>query len=555
MDPHPTPGHETGTADTASSSDIKIDNRAANRGAQGIFHGPVTIASLIPRTLIALAAVTLAIVALNAGASLIIGSSPLEHQLRARGLLPERFGAEQPGETLILVVPFFRSPGVVDSDAQHEIARAIREQAAQLHLSRVRVEELRQDGFRPEDQQTARTLGERYRASMIIWGADTSVRVEVSFLHMREPTFAASQVTINETEKALVASGPAYVHLITDALPRQFTFLALFALGQSAFSREEYSAATSIIERALAQLAGIEHPPQGSAEAYFRLGWLYQVPGGDPKRAQAQYDQSLALDPHNPQAYTNRGAAHYSQNNLGGAISDLNRAIEIDPQYARAYTNRGLIRQAQGNLAEATQDLNRAIELDPQAEVAYVNRSIIRYAQGNTAGAIQDLDQAIKLDPEDAQAYSNRGAARTAQGDRQEALQDLNRAIDLNPKLVEAYINRGNTRILEGDRAGALQDFDKAIALDPDSAKAYGSRGAAHYAQGDLAGARRDLDQAIRLDPKLAAAYLLRAIIRQSQGDTSGAIADYLQVRALSKPDDRMYSVATLALTALGQTP
>lgn len=555
MDPHPTPDHETDASDSASSSNITIDNRAANRGLQGIFHGPVTIANFIPRTLIALSAITLVIVALNAGASLIVGSSPLERQLRAWGLVPERFSAEQPDETLILVVPFFRPEGVVDSDAQHEIARAIRQQATQLQLARVRVEELRQDGFRPEDQQTARRLGERYRASMIIWGADTGVRVEVSFLHLREPAFAASQVTINETQKVQLDPGPAYVRLITDALPRQFTFLALFALGQSAFSREEYTSATSIIERALAQLSGIEQPPQGSADAYFRLGWLYQVPGNDPKRAQAQYDQSLALDPGNPRTYTNRGAAHFSQNNLGDAISDLNQAIELDRTYARAYTNRGFVRQVQGDVIRAIQDLDQAIELDPEAEVAYVNRSMIRYAQGNTAGAIQDLDQAIKLDPKDAQAYSNRGAARTAQGNRQEALHDLNRAIDLNPNLVEAYINRGNTRVLEGDRVGALQDCDKAITLAPDNAKAHGCRGVVHYVQGDLAGAKRDLDQAIGLNPKLAAAYLLRAIIHQSQGDTSGAIADYLQARALSKPNEQIYGAATLALTALGATP
>ena len=62
----------------------------------------------------------------------------------------------------------------------------------------------------------ARKLGERYGASMVIWGSDTGVRVTVNLLNLKEPDYSAAAVKINETERTQLANPSAYARFITE---------------------------------------------------------------------------------------------------------------------------------------------------------------------------------------------------------------------------------------------------------------------------------------------------------------------------------------------------
>ena len=64
-------------------------------------------------------------------------------------------------------------------------------------------------------------------------------------------------------------------------------------------------------------------------------------------------------------AYQGRGTARMRQNDLAGAIVDLNRALELNPELEFARMNRGLALLLQGKDAEAEKDFAQCLQLRP----------------------------------------------------------------------------------------------------------------------------------------------------------------------------------------------
>ncbi len=54
------------------------------------------------------------------------------------------------------------------------------------------------------------------------------------------------------------------------------------------------------------------------------------------------YNQAIALNPQDADAYNNRGYTYYLLKKYEEAMEDFNQAIALAPQYAKAYNNRGL---------------------------------------------------------------------------------------------------------------------------------------------------------------------------------------------------------------------
>lgn len=491
------------------------------------------------------------------------------------------FPAAANDEILILIATFHHTEGVPDTDIHNEIRRAIQETVAALGLSNIRVEVEPTTHLTADDRTRAEKLGNRYKASMIIWGADTGIRTTVNFLNLKEPDFVNADVRISETERVQLVRPSAYASFIITDLSKQLTFLSLFAVGRVYYLKGEFADATKTLETAIDSL-----PPGSQPEwlisAYTGLGWIYQVAladyeksfdnynnviildpndfaaynnrgtarillGNDLDGAITDYDQAIKLNPDFAVAYTNRGSTRAQQGDLEGAIADLNNAIALDPENVMAHYNRGVARLRQGDLEKAIADLNKVIALNPDSYWAYSNRGIARRGQGDFVGAVSDFDQAITLNTNYADAYSNRGGTRAEQGDLKGAIADLNKAIALSPNNTEIYYNRAIVRGLLEDPEGAIADLEQAIILNPDKANVYFSnspafaisyynRGNHRFARGDLKGAIADYDQAIRINPNYVEAYNNRGNARAKQGDLKGAITDLNKVIAL-RPD------------------
>ena len=121
--------------------------------------------------------------------------------------------------------------------------------------------------------------------------------------------------------------------------------------------------------------------------------------GGDWGGAIVFYDQSIALDAANPQAFLLRGNAYKELGILDQAISNYDEAIALDPFFATAFNNRGLAHAAAGNYDLALPDFAAAIEISPTFALAFRNRAEIQEAAGNLAAAALDLQVYLTLIP------------------------------------------------------------------------------------------------------------------------------------------------------------
>ena len=88
---------------------------------------------------------------------------------------------------------------------------------------------------------------------------------------------------------------------------------------------------------------------------------------GQVDEAIADFDRAMALDPEQPEAYLNKGAALIRRNNPSDALGLFTVALERNTSRpAIAHYGRGVANEALGNIRQAYFDYRRASELAPE---------------------------------------------------------------------------------------------------------------------------------------------------------------------------------------------
>ena len=182
---------------------------------------------------------------------------------------------------------------------------------------------------------------------------------------------------------------------------------------------------------------------RGRAGAYEGLGQAYHRLGQDAAAIEA-YNQAIAIDPTDPNAFAGRGDV------LAGATavrSGDRRLHRGDP--ARCDALAGL-RQPGDRAATAWAATrrrwptwtgpSRSTRSSPRRTATGAPRMRVG---GRTSLALADYDALIKLMPENAGAYKDRGGVLVRLGRFDGAIKDLDEAIRLDPKRATAYQNRG----------------------------------------------------------------------------------------------------------------
>lgn len=440
---------------------------------------------------------------------------------------PLSFPPEREDETLIVIATFYRTEGVTDVNIHGEIQRGIEEKLTELNVDNVRVE-VEPTAVNVTDRERAEALGNQYNASIIIWGADTGVRLVVSFLNLKEPNFDAAQATVSETERTQLARPDAYAQFVVQDLPNQVSFLALFALGQSFFIQGQYEQSITLIQEAIELLTrkdeiSDEFELDG---AYFRLGWLYQ---NTDRTASAinNYSHSISLNPQFAATFNNRGLAYAELGEYEKAIADYDRAIALNPELAPAFYNLGNAYYDLGKHEQAIANYDRAIKLNPNFAIAYNNMGRSFRALGEYELAIANYDRAIELNLQDSKVFSNRGNAYADIGEYEKAMADFHHAITLNPQDAIAFSNRGTVYAELNDYERAVADYDEAIKLYPKLAAVFINRASVYVNLDEYQKALTDYDAAIDISPQNYEAYLGRGFVYTALEQHREAIADF----------------------------
>jgi tetratricopeptide (TPR) repeat protein len=200
------------------------------------------------------------------------------------------------------------------------------------------------------------------------------------------------------------------------------------------------------------QQLGIAHLNAGryaAAAASFRritelqpdLAWGHEMLGtvhhmeGDLPAAIAAYRRALELGP-DPVAWSNLGAALYSEGRLGEAVKAFEEAIALEPRAPANHRNLGDALARQGRVdearrawSEAARLAREALAVDPRSAKTLVQLAVYEAKLGEPARARDHARQALDLAPGDADVHYGAAVVHALGGDPDAAVAALARAL------------------------------------------------------------------------------------------------------------------------------
>ena len=129
-------------------------------------------------------------------------------------------------------------------------------------------------------------------------------------------------------------------------------------------------------------------------------------------------------------AYYNRGNAHAELGDLRRAIADFDRALGLDPHHSPTYYNRSNSYANLGDYERAIADYADAIRLEPNHCCAHNNLAWVLYLDGRPAEGLPHVDRSLRLEPNNTSVLGTRAHILTALGRADEALAEFERAME-----------------------------------------------------------------------------------------------------------------------------
>jgi serine/threonine protein kinase/tetratricopeptide (TPR) repeat protein len=205
------------------------------------------------------------------------------------------------------------------------------------------------------------------------------------------------------------------------------------------------------------------------------------------------YTAALALRPHNPGIYLNRGNARKDAGEIDAAIADYRQAVALAPGYVAARANLGLALYRQGDLDGAIAEYRKTIDIRPDFAETHCGLGVVLRDKGRLDDAIAEFHTAIRLDRDKPIAHANLGVALLDKGHLDDAIVEFHTAIRLDKDDPVAHYGFGRALRKKGDLRGATAEFRRAIALKPDFAEAHCNLGLALQLQGEFHQALEEL--------------------------------------------------------------
>jgi serine/threonine-protein kinase len=252
----------------------------------------------------------------------------------------------------------------------------------------------------------------------------------------------------------------------------------------------------------------------------------------DYRRAIAQYDQAIRLDPDYALAYAERSEAWTLSGDLSGqgktawpkARSDAERAVAIAPALAEAHAALGWVRFfAEWKFAEGLSELKRAQELSPANPTTNELLARVIVYVGKLNEAEKQARHAVELDPLSGSAQNNLARVLWFEGKLDQADAVGRKTAELTPAAASSHRWQVLVAIKRGDSETALREAQ----LEPDPTYRLFLLALAHYVRGDRAAADVSLAELIAKSRDIAAYQI--AEIYAARGETDKAF-EWLQI-------------------------
>lgn len=175
-----------------------------------------------------------------------------------------------------------------------------------------------------------------------------------------------------------------------------------------------------------------------NARAKCSLGTAY-LHLGDVARALRHYDESIRLNPRDPEVHYNRGLAQHLLQRPEAAAASFGEAVRILPIYVQARLELGGVLLALGRWVEAESHLRTALAQRPDSAEAHHHLALVLAQQGRAAEAEACFKEALGHNPDLAVAHHNYGLLLVELGRREEARGQFAEAVRADPKLHVAH--------------------------------------------------------------------------------------------------------------------
>ena len=173
------------------------------------------------------------------------------------------------------------------------------------------------------------------------------------------------------------------------------------------------------------------HGRLGGAERHERAGTL-RLAEGKTDAAVAEFKASVRLDPRNPRAHYDLGAALFRVGNYDGAADEFRRALALRYNLPHAHSGLGSALLREDKADAAIVEFYQAIRDDFSDADAHYYLGVLLSTRGMLPDAINEYSTALRFKPDHAPAHAG---------------------------LAVAYLQRGS-RV--GSAKAARQDFDRA---------------------------------------------------------------------------------------------
>lgn len=181
---------------------------------------------------------------------------------------------------------------------------------------------------------------------------------------------------------------------------------------------------------------GVAFAPQAGAEVYARDGSRFALEGRLAEAARA-FEQAVALDPSNGNAFYGLGNVYAEMGRWADAVNAYYKAVSLNKEDVEALNNLGVALGMRGQHVQAASAFRRAIKIYPKWAEPYYHLGEAQRALGEEREAREAFDRALRLRPDYAarppRPFAKAAPAPRAAGSVLEAM----RAVNLGDNLPE----------------------------------------------------------------------------------------------------------------------
>jgi tetratricopeptide (TPR) repeat protein len=217
-------------------------------------------------------------------------------------------------------------------------------------------------------------------------------------------------------------------------------------------------------------------PSPAADEAAQRLEQAFAAHrAGQVAEAERLYRGVLALEPAQPAALSNLGAALLQLGRPEAALQALDAALAVRPAHVATLGNRAGALRALGRLDEALDAARQATAVDPGYVEGLNTEGLLLAELGRPEAAVAPLEAALALSPDHPAAWNNHGLALSRLSRPEAALASFERALDLAPGFPDALSNHAAALRAVGRAPESLEACDRLLAAWPGHAEAHWS--------------------------------------------------------------------------------